>query len=146
MLADGTVNGRHEGIRNGHYGMAPPPPHDYTRINDEDIHRIEFIESGGQGSVYRGTWNNGGKVVDVAIKIATHNTPELKVLQRVRHKNIVHFYGAIEKVGHQPQIVMGKPFKARGGGPGSLKQLLIFGPARRAGPNDILKTDFACTV
>ena len=44
----------------------------------------------------------------MAIKIATHNTPELKVLQRVRHKNIVHFYGAIEKVGYPSHIVMGK--------------------------------------
>ena len=46
MLADGTVNGRHEGIRNGQFSRTPLPPHEYTRINDEDIDRIELIESG----------------------------------------------------------------------------------------------------
>uniref|UniRef100_A0A0N5AQD9 Protein kinase domain-containing protein n=1 Tax=Syphacia muris TaxID=451379 RepID=A0A0N5AQD9_9BILA len=69
------------------------PMSNYPLISRDDLILGERLGTGAYGSVYRGIWKNCSKEVAVAIKKVFMLEKEADILSKVRHRNIIQFFG-----------------------------------------------------
>ncbi|VDK48365.1 unnamed protein product [Anisakis simplex] len=70
-----------------------PPVANYPIIPRDELELCEQLGAGAYGSVYLGKWKTKGKVMTVALKKVFMLEKEADILSRIRHRNIIQFYG-----------------------------------------------------
>ncbi|VDK33463.1 unnamed protein product [Anisakis simplex] len=70
-----------------------PPVNNYPIIAEDKIKIVELLGAGGYGAVFRAQWTTEKKVMWVAVKKVGEVEKEAYLLSRIRHRNIVEFYG-----------------------------------------------------
>eukprot|EP00039_Didymoeca_costata_P017234 m.317537 g.317537 ORF g.317537 m.317537 type:complete len:471 (+) comp16509_c1_seq6:2973-4385(+) len=82
------------------------------RILWETIKLGDVLGQGASGVVYKGTWMDGevaikfSELADREALVATQFMEEAETMAKLRHPNIIQFYGAGESPDHKPFIVM----------------------------------------
>ncbi|CAB3403579.1 unnamed protein product [Caenorhabditis bovis] len=78
----------------------------FPEIRREDIDLGDQLGTGTFGAVFKGTWSRpNGQIVIVALKKVFVLEKEAEILSKIRHKNIIQFYGVCKSTGSDYFIV-----------------------------------------